>query len=204
MNQIERLRDDLVGRFPDLAVELDAPADACGPWFLDVPRPGGLAPVVVEWRPDRGFGVSTPGGDDFGSGPDEVYPNARAALDRVVRLVLSGGPTEPPQAVRLAELRQLRGLSQGELAERAGVGQANVSRIEGRADFKVSTLARVVAALGGSLVLLARFPDGTERELQVGGRPGSPTAEGAPRKARRRRGTGQRRRRPGAGTAVVP
>jgi transcriptional regulator with XRE-family HTH domain len=202
MNQIERLRDELVGRFPDLAVELDAPADERGPWFLDVRRPGDLPPVVVEWRPDRGFGVSTPGGDDFGAGPDEVYPNARAALDRVVRLVLSGGRSEPPQAVRLAALRQLRGLSQGELAERAGVGQANVSRIEGRDDLKVSTLAAVVEALGGSLVLLARFTDGTERELEIGRRPGSLAAEAEPEEARpRHRPT--KRRRPARAKALV-
>jgi len=35
--------------------------------------------------------------------------------DRVVRLVLSGGRTEPPRAVRLAELRQYLGISQEEL-----------------------------------------------------------------------------------------
>jgi transcriptional regulator with XRE-family HTH domain len=204
MNQIERLRDELAGRFPGLALDLDAPADERGPWFLDVRRDDAASPVVVEWRPDRGFGVSTPAADDYGSGPDEVYANAKAALDRVVRLVLSGGPTDPPQAVRLAELRQLRGLSQGELAERAGVGQANVSRIEGRADFKVSTLARVVAALGGSLVLLARFPDGTERELEIGHRRGLPPAQADPGAARpHRRPTKRRRPSRAKGTASI-
>jgi DNA-binding Xre family transcriptional regulator len=167
MNQIERLRDDLAKRFPGVETELDAPADDRGSWFLDVRRSGGASPVVIEWRPDRGFGVSTPDGSDYGCGPDEVYPNARAAFDRVVRLVLSGGRTEPPKAVRLAELRQIRGLSQEEVAARAGVGQANLSRIEGRDDIRVSTLARIVAALGASLSIRARFPDGAEQELEV-------------------------------------
>jgi DNA-binding XRE family transcriptional regulator len=167
MNPIEQLREELAGRFPGLPLELDAPAEAGGPWFLDVRRGAGLAPVVVEWRPDRGFGVSTPDGEDYGAGPDEVYPDARAAADRVVRLVLSGGRSEPPGAVRLAELRRARGLSQAELAGRAGVKQANIARIEGRDDLKVSTLARVVAALGARLVLRARFPDGVERELTL-------------------------------------
>ena len=36
MNQVERLRDDLVNRFPDLAADIDAPADEQGPWFLDI------------------------------------------------------------------------------------------------------------------------------------------------------------------------
>jgi DNA-binding XRE family transcriptional regulator len=167
MNQVERLRDELARRFPNLTVAIDEPADDQGSWFLDVRRDDGIPPVVVEWRPDRGFGVSAPEADDYGSGPDELYPNAKAAFDRVVRLVLSGGRTEPPRAVRLAELRQYLGISQAELAERAGVGQANISRIEARDDLKVSTLARVVEAMGASLSIRARFPDGVERELEV-------------------------------------
>jgi len=167
MNQLERLREDLIKRFPELSLQIDEPADDRSSWFLDVKRGGDVPPIVVEWRPDRGFGVSTPSNGDYGSGPDEVYPNLRSTFDRVVRLVLSGGRTEPPSAVRLAELRHLLGVSQEELASRAGVGQANISRIESRGDLKVSTLARIVEALGGSLSIRARLPDGSERELEV-------------------------------------
>jgi DNA-binding Xre family transcriptional regulator len=167
MNQVERLRDDLLNRFPGFSAEIDAPADDRGSWFLDIRREDGASPIVVEWRPDRGFGVSSPGPHEYGVGPDEVYPNEKAAFDRVVRLILSGGRTEPPRAVRLAELRQSRGMSQQELAERAGVGQANISRIEGRDDLKISTLARIVEAMGASLSIRARFPDGVEREIEV-------------------------------------
>lgn len=167
MNQIERLRDDLKRRFPDLSMEIDAPLDEeRGSWHLDIWREGARM-INVEWRPDRGFGVSTPDEHDYGVGVDEVYPNVKATYDRVVRLVLSGSNTEPPLAVRLAELRQLRGLSQGDLATRVGVRQANVSRIEGRGDdIKVGTLARLVVAMGASLEIVARFPDGTVRELE--------------------------------------
>ena len=87
MNQVERLRDDLLNRFPGLSAEIDEPADHQGSWFLDVGREGGAPSIVVEWRPDRGFGVSTPCEDDYGTGPDEVYPNMETAFDRVVRLV---------------------------------------------------------------------------------------------------------------------
>jgi DNA-binding Xre family transcriptional regulator len=168
MNQIERLRDDLTRRFSDLRMELDPPADEAGPWFLDVRRTDKhTLPIAVEWRPVRGFGISTPHADDYGSGPDEIYANENAAFDRLVQLILSGGQTDPPHAVRLAELRQLLGLSQEELAERAGVGQANISRIEARGDIRVSTLAKIVAAMGASLSMRARFPDGSERELEV-------------------------------------
>lgn len=169
MNQIERLKADLARRFPEVAAEIDAPTDPRGPWFLDVRRPGNVPPVVVEWRPDRGFGVSAPdeGEADYGMGPDEVYTNAKATFERVVALILSGGPTEPPRAVRLAELRKLRGLSQEELAERAGMGQANLARIESREDVLVSTLVRILSAMGASLSIHARFPEGAGADVEI-------------------------------------
>ena len=167
MNQVERLKDDLSRRFPGHTMNIDVPADGQrGSWFLDIHRGDGLDPVVIEWRPDRGFGISTPGPDDYGTGVDEIYPNTKAAYDRVIALVLSGGRTEPPTAVRLAELRRLRGLTQGEVAGRAGIKQAAVARIEGREDILLSTLDRIVSAMGATLSIRARFPDGTERELR--------------------------------------
>ena len=166
MMAIEKIRGDLAERFPDLVIQLDPSETATGSWFLDVYREGDLDPVNVEWRPDRGFGVTTPGPSDYGTGVDEVYGSAEATFRRVVQLVESGGSTVPPEAVRLAELRQSRGLSQAEVAGRAGVKQANISRIEGREDLKISTLARVVAAMGATLSIRAKFPDGTERELE--------------------------------------
>ncbi|SIO59840.1 hypothetical protein SAMN05444166_6185 [Singulisphaera sp. GP187] len=87
MNPIERIKNDIAVRHPGLAISLDRPIDENGPWFLDVHRKGGRSPVVVEWRPERGFGVSTPSDDDYGSGPDEVYGNVKAATDRVAELI---------------------------------------------------------------------------------------------------------------------
>lgn len=166
MHPIEKMCDDLAERFPHLRVAIDASETETGSWFLDVHRENGLDPANVEWRPGHGFGVTTPGPYDYGTGVDEVYGSAEATFKRVVHLVDSGEPTVPPESVRLAELRQARGLSQAELAKRAGVKQANISRIEGREDLKISTLARVVEAMGGTLSIRARFPDGTERELE--------------------------------------
>ncbi|MGO9465393.1 MAG: helix-turn-helix domain-containing protein [Isosphaeraceae bacterium] len=68
------------------------------------------------------------------------------------------------------QLKRLRDelYEQGELARRAGVGQANISRIETRDDLKISTLARIVEAMGGgSLSIRACIPDGSERELEI-------------------------------------
>jgi DNA-binding Xre family transcriptional regulator len=165
MNPIKMLRDDLIKRFPDMDAQIDAAADATGLWQLDLRPRGGSPWVVVEWKPDTGFGVSTPGVDDYGTKPDELYPNAKAAYNRVVELVVSGGHTAPPAVVRLAELRRIRNLSQAELAARAGVGQAAIARIENRQNILVSTLHRVVAAMGGTLSIRIEFPDGAWREL---------------------------------------
>jgi DNA-binding XRE family transcriptional regulator len=63
--------------------------------------------------------------------------------------------------MRLAELRQRRGVSQATIADALAVSQPNVSRIEQEDDVYLSTLARYVAALGGHLEVLAVFPEET-------------------------------------------
>src|SRR6516165_11741666 len=61
----------------------------------------------------------------------------------------------------LAELRQARELSQKELARTLKVGQPAVAKLERRTDMYVSNLRRYIGALGGSLEITARFPEGT-------------------------------------------
>lgn len=60
----------------------------------------------------------------------------------------------------LAELRQARARSQQELARKLKVGQPAVAKLERRTDMYVSNLRRYIAALGGSLEITARFPEG--------------------------------------------
>jgi transcriptional regulator with XRE-family HTH domain len=64
-------------------------------------------------------------------------------------------------AIALGELRGRRGHAQSEVAAVLGNSQANVSRIERQNDLCVSTLDEYVAALGGTLRILAEFPDET-------------------------------------------
>jgi len=59
----------------------------------------------------------------------------------------------------LQELRQQRGLTQQQLADRLEMQQAAISKMEGQADIHISTLRRIVAAMGGRLKLVATFPD---------------------------------------------
>lgn len=60
----------------------------------------------------------------------------------------------------LQELRQARLLSQERLAEILVTKQANISRIERRTDMYISTLRTYIEAMGGTLDIVAKFPDG--------------------------------------------
>jgi transcriptional regulator with XRE-family HTH domain len=67
----------------------------------------------------------------------------------------------------LIELRQARNFTQSELAEALGTTQASVSKLERRSDMYLSTLRRLVEAMGGELEITARFPDGSIRLGQL-------------------------------------
>ncbi len=59
----------------------------------------------------------------------------------------------------LQELRRARKLTQVRMAKALGISQDGVSRIEKRSDLLLSTLRKTVEAMGGSLFLVAEFPD---------------------------------------------
>jgi transcriptional regulator with XRE-family HTH domain len=61
----------------------------------------------------------------------------------------------------LSEVRQLAGKSQQEVAETLGMKQPSLSKLEKQSDMQISTLQKIVRALGGELEVLARFPKGT-------------------------------------------
>jgi transcriptional regulator with XRE-family HTH domain len=61
----------------------------------------------------------------------------------------------------LQELRKAREHSQEELAEILGIRQGDLSKFEHRTDAYLSTVRRYVEALGGTLDLVASFPDAT-------------------------------------------
>ncbi|HZZ44327.1 MAG TPA: XRE family transcriptional regulator [Tepidisphaeraceae bacterium] len=63
----------------------------------------------------------------------------------------------------LTELRKLEGITQVQLAEKLGIKQPAVSQLEQQDDMQVSTLQRIVAALGGVLEITVRLPGGEYR-----------------------------------------
>ena len=66
----------------------------------------------------------------------------------------------------LGEIRRTREITQSMLAETLGAEQSSVSKLERRRDMNVSSLRNYIEALGGELVISARFPDGEYRVMQ--------------------------------------
>jgi len=62
------------------------------------------------------------------------------------------------EEMSLREVRKAVGKTQVQIAKRLKVGQDAVSKLETRGDMYLSTLRDYVAAMGGELELVARFP----------------------------------------------
>lgn len=60
----------------------------------------------------------------------------------------------------LQDIRQTRSITQQELAQMLNINQAALSKMEHQTDIRVSTLRRILAGMGGTLKLVAQFPDG--------------------------------------------
>jgi len=65
------------------------------------------------------------------------------------------------QEMALVELRHARQQSQADLAARLHVHQPAIAKMERRTDMYVSNLRRFIAAMGGTLEIVAHFPEGS-------------------------------------------
>ncbi len=111
-------------------------------------------------------------------GVPELSAEAKTDLRERMRAVRPSDPDATSGSLR--QLRRIRALTQTQLAETIGAEQDRISRLERRADLRISTLRDYVAGLGGTLRLVAEFPDREpytielpERERPVR-RPGRP------------------------------
>jgi hypothetical protein len=84
VNEIEIIEQDLRNRFPGATVTIDAPSDPAGTWYVDV-RDIHQA-LTIQWRRDRGFGVSTAPGA-YGEGAEELYSTIAQVENRVAELL---------------------------------------------------------------------------------------------------------------------
>jgi predicted XRE-type DNA-binding protein len=81
---------------------------------------------------------------------DKLPPESRARVTELVR--------EAEAEMLLSELRKHAEMTQIEVAEALGIQQSNVSRLESENDMQISTLSRLVRALGGELEVIVSLP----------------------------------------------
>jgi DNA-binding XRE family transcriptional regulator len=82
----------------------------------------------------------------------ELSPERRKKIEaRAAQLIA--------EEMTLQQLRHARKLTQVRMAKELGISQDGVSRLEKRSDLLLSTLRKTVEAMGGSLSLIAEFPD---------------------------------------------
>lgn len=84
-----------------------------------------------------------------------MTPEARAKAQERYRELLG--------EMLLSELRQFSGKSQRQLAAVLGIKQPSLSKLERQSDMQISTLRKIVKALGGELEVLVKFPKGAVR-----------------------------------------
>jgi transcriptional regulator with XRE-family HTH domain len=66
----------------------------------------------------------------------------------------------------LNEIRKHTGLTQEDLAKTLAIRQPSLSKLENQDDMQISTLRRIIQALGGELELIAHMPGGDIRLRQ--------------------------------------
>lgn len=83
--------------------------------------------------------------------PKEAQARARAKADQMLK------------DMALDQLREALKLTQESLAEALHVKQAAISKVERRSDMLISTLRKIIEAMGGELEIRAILPSGIVR-----------------------------------------
>ena len=83
---------------------------------------------------------------------DRLPPARRKKVEERAKALIA-------EEMSLRDLRKARKQTQVRVAKELGINQENVSRIEKRSDLLLSTLCGYVEAMGGTLRLVAEFPD---------------------------------------------
>ena len=89
---------------------------------------------------------------------DKMTPEQMAQADTEAQAMMA--------EMLLSELRKFVGLTQEELAEKLGITQPSLSKLENQDDMQIGTLRRLIEALGGELEIVARLPRGEIRVRQ--------------------------------------
>lgn len=98
---------------------------------------------------------------DFEKLRQKMTPEQRAKSNARVKEIMA--------EMLVAEIRKEAGFTQEDIAGKLGVKQPSLSKLESQDDMQISTLQRLIHALGGQLELIAHMPGGDIRISQFRG-----------------------------------
>ncbi len=168
MSPIDEIKDALAAEFPEAEIVVRKADDPKGIQFLNVFADD--LEIAVEWKTDRGFGLSCFRSDsDALDGafdtPDEWYKSAKAVTHRISSLLIDEQTTRAVQKC-IGEIRRELGVSQEQLSAAMEITQASYSKQERRTDMKLSTLRKALEAMGCVMRIEVRLPESNDvREL---------------------------------------
>ena len=84
----------------------------------------------------------------------------QAKMSREARVRSEEAAKKMISEMGLAELREAMDLTQESLADTLHVKQASISKMERRSDMYISTLSKIIRAMGGELQIIANMPNG--------------------------------------------
>jgi transcriptional regulator with XRE-family HTH domain len=82
----------------------------------------------------------------------KLTPSQAAKVEEMARDLIA-------EEKSLRQIRETRHMKQAELAAKLGMNQGDLSKFERRTDVYLSSLREYVEAMGGTLELIATFPD---------------------------------------------
>ncbi|MCW5821211.1 MAG: XRE family transcriptional regulator [Cyanobacteria bacterium TGS_CYA1] len=82
----------------------------------------------------------------------KLPPARRAKIEKEAKDLIA-------HELSLQEMRKSLAISQTEMAERLELNQGDISKFERREDVYVSSVRRYIEAMGGTLELIAKFPE---------------------------------------------
>jgi DNA-binding transcriptional regulator YiaG len=88
------------------------------------------------------------------------FREMQAKMPREARARIEEAAQKMILEMGLAELREAVDLTQESLANTLHVKQASISKMERRSDMYISTLSKIIEAMGGELQIIANMPNG--------------------------------------------
>lgn len=156
MNALQACIDLIQRDHPSLQLNVDEPLNEQGSWWLDFGN--SPIPITVEWKPSIGFGLYCGDDDSFGEGPTEIYTKVETLVLRI-RQLFSLEKGLNPALLSLRQIRELRDISQAQLAEKMGKAQPQISRFENQDTVTMETVFALIKGMGGDIEIRAKFED---------------------------------------------